>query len=217
MNVAFAGLALAGATALGMVAAPSPALAAGPSGRAGETVLVQNNRSVPVVVYLEEGDFDTRLGTVSPMREAHLSLPRRLGRDDDVRIVVHPEVGRDLESGDIAPPGSARQLAVLVPRGQEAFAPPPPERIPNPGPVTTLTVENTRAEAVKVVVEKGDFDTDVGTVEPFGVHTFDLPASLAREPADVQIFLVPRSGVEMASHFFTLRPHAHLGVKVPPR
>ncbi len=61
-----------------------------------------------------------------------------------------------------------KNFDVLVPTNDDGYvAPPPRERIPNPGPgTTTVTVKNERDQPVVVFVERGDFDTRIGTVPP---------------------------------------------------
>ena len=216
MKTPFGTLILAGATlALGALVTPGRVSALGPPVRRAPTVTVQNNRPVPVDVYVERGDFDTRIGTVAADQEGVLPLPPYLEIGEDVRIVVHPKQGTDLESPEVSIPMTGT-LPVLVPLNDSGYRPERRDVIPSPGAdATTLTVENSRDQAVDVYVERGDFDTRIGTVEPMNFRTFDLPQSLAREEADVRIFLQPKAGIELASQFFLLTPHAHLEVKVP--
>jgi len=63
------------------------------------TVTVKNDRPEMVTVFLENGDFDYRIGTVPGTREATLVLPQTLveGRQE-VEFFVHPEKGFDLGS-----------------------------------------------------------------------------------------------------------------------
>jgi hypothetical protein len=216
MKTTLESLVLAGATlALGTLVTPGPVSAVGPPAKHAPTVTVQNNRPVPVDVYVERGDLDMRVGTVNAEQEGVLPLPAWLENGESVRIVVHPKRGIDLESPDVRIPRTGT-LPVLVPLNDTGYFPPPRDVIPTPGPdATTLTVENSRDEPVDVYVERGEFDTHLGTVEPVHFRTFDLPPSLAREEADVQVFVRPRSGFELSSPFFLLTPHAHLEVKVP--
>lgn len=216
MNANLASLVVTGATlALGTLATPSHVSAVGPPVSHAPTVTVQNNRSVPVDVYLERGSLDMRIGSVKADQEGVLPLPAYLENGETVRIVVHPKHGLDLVSPDVRIPASGT-LPILVPLTDNGWRPPSRDVIPTPGPrSTTLTVRNSREQAVDVYVQKGEFDTHLGTVEPLHFRTFDLPPSLAREEADVQVFIRPQSGFELSSPFFLLTPHAHLEVKVP--
>lgn len=83
---------------VGFVPPPPPVKIPNP-GEGTTTVTVQNNRSVPVTVFVEHGDFDTRIGTVPANREETLLVPEWLAKEKpSAEIFVHPEGGADLES-----------------------------------------------------------------------------------------------------------------------
>jgi hypothetical protein len=214
MNAVMKGMILVGsASGLGLLAVPSSLHASIPP--RGATVTVDNTRGVPVAVFAERGDLDVRLGTVGPVTEAVLALPGYLAEDDDVRLVVTPKVGFDLFSQDITVP-RAGTVRVLVPDNNVGYVQPTPDAIPDPGTgTTTLTVRNPRDDDVSIYVEHGEFDTRLGTVRSGEIRTFDLPEALTREPNDVEIFVHPRQGLDLASAFFTLSRGNHLEVKVP--
>ena len=181
------------------------------------TVTVDNTRSVPVVVYLERGDLDTRVGKVAPDTKAILPVPKYLGSDQDVRVWVQPENGIDLSSQEVTVP-RVGTVNVYVPRDNDGYIAPPVETIPNPGVgTTTLTVLNSRASEVTVSVEHGEFDTTIGTVPADDVRTLTVPAWLVRQPRDVTIFVQPKNGFDMATQEVTLKRGSHLEVKVPLR
>lgn len=216
MHAPLKGLMLAsGALALTALTLPTSALAASPPSTSARTVTIDNNRPVPVVVYLERGEIDAKLGTVGADAEGVLSVPKYLDLDETARIVVHPQVGLDLRSPDITVPKQGT-LKVLVPDNDTGYLPQPKELMPGLNPdATTLTVENPRSDAVDVTIQYGQFDKRIGTVGPGQVHTFDLPQWLTHESTDVQLFLEPKTGLEMSSQDITLRPKAHLEVTVP--
>ena len=216
MNVHLGSLVAGAALALGTVITPRPVSAVGPPLRRASTVTVQNDRSVPVDVFVEQGDFDIRLGTVAAEREGVLTVPKYLDRDENVRIIVQPKEGLEMESPYVQLPTTGT-LPILVPLNNSGWIPQPREYIPNPGTnTTTLTVDNQRDQSVDVTVEFGEFDKDLGTVEPDHIHTFDLPKWLARDERDVQVFIHPQKGFDLSSQYVQLKPHAHLEVKVPP-
>jgi len=212
------GFILSGAAlALTTLAGPRPASAAAPPARAARTVTVRNTRGVPVVVYLERGDFDTRLGTIAANAQGVLPVPRFMNADETARIVVEPKVGTDLASPDLTLPAEG-SLKILVTPNDVGYVPTPRPVIPNLDPnATTLTVDNPRDEAVDVFLEKGVFDTRIGTVKANQLRTFDIPPYLARDESQVQLFLRPKRGFDLSSQFLTLRPKAHLEVVVPKR
>jgi hypothetical protein len=217
MNIPLKRIAVVGGmVALGTGAWGSPALGASVMHPKPATVTVDNARDVPVVVYLEQGPFDTRIGTVAPHSKSVLDLPSIVTGQKAIQFVVHPEGDRDLLSPDlIVRPGG--NVDLYVPTNDMGFIPlPPPEVIPNPGKgTTTLTVENPRDQDVVVFIERGDFDTRIGTVRPQSDTTFYLSGFLARQEHSVEIFVHPENGMDLASHEFELKPDAHLFLKVP--
>lgn len=63
------------------------------------TVTVQNDRDRQVTLFLEEGDFDVRIGTIQAHQERTMSLPKFEALDQGtVELFVHPEGGWDLAS-----------------------------------------------------------------------------------------------------------------------
>lgn len=181
-------------------------------------VTVDNTRSVPVVVYMDHGPFDTRLGTVAPHTKATLQLPSYLADGETVQVFVHPEGGEDLASQDVTV-NKGQDIDVYVPTNDAGYVPPPPpEEIPNPGPeTTTVTVQNARNQPVTVFLEQGAFDSRIGTVAANHEKTLVIPAFLTRDAPDVEIFVHPEGGLDLASQTFDLKPDAHLLVKVPAR
>lgn len=182
------------------------------------TVTVDNTRSVPVVVYMDHGPFDTRLGTVAPDTKATLQLPSYLADGETVQVFVHPEGGEDLASQDLTV-NKGQNVDILVPTNDAGYLPPPPpEEIPNPGPgTTTVTVQNKRNQPVTVFIDQGPFDSRIGTVAAHQEKTLVIPASLTLDAPDVEIFVHPEGGLDLASQTFDLKPDAHLLVKVPAR
>ena len=210
MNIGFKGLTVAaGMVALATLAAPV-------GGQTPTTVTVNNTRDVSVTVYLERGDFDVRLGTVAPHTEGVLDLPSSVSGNEAVRFIVHPDGRWDLLSPELHVK-HAGNVDLYVPRNDVGFiAPPPPEVILNPGEgTTTLTVENPRNEAVVIFIERGEFDTRIGSVPANGKETFFLHGALAENEHLVRIFVHPEHGSDLPSQLFELAHGAHLFVKVP--
>lgn len=217
MNIPLKRIAVVGGmVALGTGAWSSPAPAATVKDPEPATVTVDNARAVPVVVYLERGLFDTRIGTVPPHSKSVLELPPVVTGHESIKFVVHPEGARDLLSPDLVV-RKGENVDLYVPTNDVGFVPmPPAEVIPDPGEgTTTLTVENPRDQDVVVFIERGDFDTRIGTVRAKSDTTFYLKGVLGRQEHSVEIFVHPENGMDLASHEFELRPEAHLFVKVP--
>jgi hypothetical protein len=182
------------------------------------TITVRNTRKEPVVVYLDDGAFDIRLGTVEPQGTRTMELPSFLTEGEKVMIFVHPEGGADL-----ATPGftvkKGKNLDILVPTNDVGYLPPqPPELTPNPGEgTTTLTVENNRPVELTVLMEGSRFDTRLGTVPPTQERTIDIPDWLAGQRRTAEIIIHPEGGLDLSSQSFTLTPGSHLLLKVPLR
>jgi hypothetical protein len=113
MKTATRGLVMVAMAATLLSVAAGPA-AAQERNQESTTITVRNTRKEPVVVYLDRGEFDIRLGTVGPRDTRTLELPSFLREGEKVMVFVHPEGGRDL-----ATPGFAvkrgENLDILVP------------------------------------------------------------------------------------------------------
>lgn len=200
-----------------------PAIAQAPAGSATAraTVQVQNDRNVPITVFIERGDFDVRLGKVAAMRTATLNLPGWvLAGDAKVDLFVHPDGENDLASQSFhVKPGA--QLAMLVQQGDHpAWTPAPDDTMSTVLPVadlnaTTVTVENPRKEDVTVYVEQGDFDLRLGVVRAGQTRTLRFPEGIADRRQSVELFVTPEHGFDLGSQAFQLTRGAHLGLKVP--
>jgi hypothetical protein len=214
VNTMVKGLWMAGGMALMLVA--SFGSAAAQQGHPNATTLtVDNTRNVPVVVYLQREFVDIRLGTVAPHGKQTLALPRTLEDGEQIQVFVHPEGGRDLATDELTVE-IGNNLNVLVPENDVGYLPPPsPEKIPNPGTGTTVTVQNNRAVPVTIYVERGDFDTRIGVVPANQERTLTIPDWLAREKPSAEIFVHPEGEADLESWFLDLAPGAHLFVKVP--
>jgi len=177
---------------------------------------VQNNRAVAVVVYLERGPFDTRLGTVAPKSTAVLDLPKYVDLDQTFEVFVHPEGGLDLSAGPVTL-RAGEKLAVLVPLDDSRqVSPPPREMVPNPGlGNTTVTVENPRDQEVTIFMERGIWDVRLGVVPPRQEQTLTIPSNLIGDQKEVELFVHPEGGLDLTSQVFELKPGDHLLLKVP--
>ena len=182
---------------------------------------VQNERSVPVTVYLETGQFDRRLGVVPAMQTAMLPLPAWAvqGRAR-VQLFAHPAG----EAADLAtrvftlnPPG--RIAMVIPPRGQMPPLPGdtmtgviPPEAMDD----ATLTVDNPRDRAVTVFADPGAFPVRLGRVPPRSRVTLRFPQAAVLPGRSVRIFVAPDGGADLQSQLRQVKPGEHLGLRVPP-
>ncbi len=210
-------LILAGASVALAVTARPTAFATPPDGADTTTVRVQNDRPVRITIYLEQGDFDTRLGAVAANSTATLRLPEAVVREHhEIQIFAHPEgASFDLTGQSFtAQPGSHLELLVptsaeIVPLTRELV------RDPNPAnPATTVMVENTRDQAVAVFVEMGDFDTRLGSVPAQQTVTLRIPDWLT-DRRSIELFVHPEGGIDLASETMQIRRGTHLHLVVP--
>ena len=217
-----AGLAvLARAVSAQVAAAP----AAADSAPRANTVTVQNDRKVPVTVYLDYGPFDRRLGVVAPLRTQVLALPAWAARGrTSVQLVAHPEgAWQDLASQTFTLHPPAR-LGMLVPPAGAALASRqtpqdtmtaviPPEELAD----ATITVENPRSRAVTVYADQDDFDVRLGQVPARGRATLVFPKSVIWPDGSLRVFVHPDGGADLASQAMPVRAGDHLGLRVPAR
>ena len=125
----------------GAAAAPLAAQSARVTSQ-GELV-VQNNRTVPVTVYLDTDPIEQKLGTVEALRTASFALPTKALRSDRIKLYLHPKGQLPLQAmGWIS--GKSDQFALLVPPGQgQELAVPAPVLASGAPNAPTLPTENT--------------------------------------------------------------------------
>lgn len=210
---------------VGVLAAfASSVLAQGNTGTASSrqsTVQVQNDRKVPVTVFVERGPFDLRIGVVGPMQTTTLRLPPWVASDGEaIRIFVQPEGGEDLESQELIVHRDV-QLSVLVPASgypwsmQPAAARMTAVLTPDELSATTLTVENHRSVEVTIYAEQGEFDVRLGKVAAGEITTLNLPKWLVNDHQAIEIFAHPARGEDLESTRIDLRKGEHLGLRIP--
>jgi hypothetical protein len=185
------------------------------------TVTVQNNRKVPVTVYMEYGQFDRRLGTVAALQTGTVPLPAWAvkGRDR-IQLFVHPEGEIDdlgTQELSLQPPG---RIGMIVPAWGNRPAPAdtmmaaiPPEELAD----ATLTVDNPRSKPVTIFAEQADgpFDVRLGQVPANSRVTLQFPKSVVFPDETIQIVVHPDGGVDLASETLQVHRGEHLGLRVP--
>lgn len=186
------------------------------------SVTVQNQRQVPVTVYMEYGTFDRRLGVVPPFQTAVLALPKWAvqGRSQ-VQLFAHPEgSASDLSSQLFALRAPARIGMVIPPHGGMPPSPPdtmmamiPDEAIAD----ATLTVDNPRDVAVTVYAQQGQWDARLGQVSPRSRATLRFPKSVVGPARSLTVLVHPEGGLDLASETLRVKRGEHLGLRVPPR
>ena len=217
MHTSSRNLAVAGASVGLMAMLPAFLFATTPVSPRRVSLTLQNDRTVPVTVYLEQGSFDQRLGTVPGDAIATLPLPKEIVWDGSaVQVYVHPKDGFGLATRDFTVrPGV--HVAVLVPPSG-GLAPTPAEpvmRDPDPASrATSLTVRNDGGGQVEVFGEHGMFDAGLGTVAPHSTATLLIPGWLINREG-VVLDADARNGMDFHTRpMWILRGH-HLGMIVP--
>ena len=182
-------------------------------------VTVQNQRKVPVAVYMEYGQFDRRLGVVQPMDVATLPLPGWAVRGRlKVQLFVSPfDEPNDLSTQVFSLRAPARIGLVVPPRGG---MPTPPDTMmeviaPEELAEATVTVDNARDRAVTVYARQGRFDVRLGKVPAGSRATLRFPRSVVLPGDDVVLFVHPEGGVDLSSQTFRIKRGEHIGLRVP--
>ena len=180
---------------------------------------VQNQRAVPVTIFLRTGRFDRRIAIVPAHTTRMVLLPAVVleGREN-VALVVHPEGEPDLgtrmfivRSGD--------RLSLEIPAlgklpptpGDTMSAPLTPEELAT----ATLTVDNPHDRPVTVYVERGLYDVRLGQVPARERATLPLPKSVVGKDRALRIFVHPEGGQDLSSSLLRVKKGEHLGLKVP--
>lgn len=183
-------------------------------------VMVQNDRKAPVAIYLEAGNFDRRLGVVPALEMKALPLPAWAvtGRST-VRLFADPEdaamplatqefklqpparVGMVVSAHNAAPRGTPRTMSATL----------LPEELAD----ATITVDNMRNVPVMVFADQGIVSVRLGEVPANTRATLKFPKAVVTPFGSVQVFMHPRGGIDLASESFSVRPGAHIGVRVP--
>ena len=83
--------------------------------------------------------------------------------------------------------------------------------------ITTITVLNQRLQDVTVYIERGDTDLRLGKIPGGQEETLQVPSWMSRFAGEARVYIRPKDGIDLASDNFTLKPGAHLFVRIPGR
>lgn len=107
-----------------------------------------------------------------------------------------------------------RKLATLVALsllgGATLYAERPPR-----SDTTSVMVQNNRAKPVRVYLDLGNREINLGSVKGMDVATLVIPRWLVNGEEDVNIFVEPQNGLEQQTGYIALDPGEHLGIIVP--
>lgn len=185
---------------------------------AGPAVIVQNDFSDPVTVFLDRGIFDRRLGVVDGLTTRTLSIPPSLVDDGGgVRLFVVRKGGEELESHDFqVERGHTLGLIVPTPKWEpaEEYAVLPADERSE----TTLSVVNDRADdAVVYADEGGPVEVRLGIARAHDTTTFVLPRSAIQDDRSVRVLVEPHHGFDLESYPLEIRNGEHLGLRLTAR
>lgn len=183
------------------------------------SVTVQNQRKVPVTVYLSTATANRRLGIVAPLSISTLTLPEwMVSGKATVRLLARSEdAGVDLSSDQIKlePPG---RIGMVIPNAEAMIAATDTMSVvvaPGDMAEATITVDNPRDVPVTVFAAKGPFDVRLGQVAARSRETLRFPKGLVSPVAAVTIFIRPRAGLDLATNILQVRLGEHLALRVP--
>jgi hypothetical protein len=180
-------------------------------------VTVQNDRAVPVTVYLERGSLERRLGVVAAGSVGTLSLPAWAVRGrSSVRLLARPESGGfHLATTSFALTGAVR-IGLLVPPGAGYAS---IDSVPVPLTAeerasTTITIDNPRDRAMTVFAEQGVRLVRLGEVPANTQATLRFPKDLIRRGNDIRVFVRPAGGTEVATRALSLKTGDHIAMEI---
>jgi hypothetical protein len=180
-------------------------------------VTVQNDRGVPVTIFLERGNVEGRLGVVPAGSVSTLPLPAwATGGRGTARLLARPEG----EGFSVATPrfeiaGAARIGLLVPPAVRTASIDSVPVLLTAEEKAgTTVTVENPRGRPMTVYAEQGMRLVKLGEVPGKTQATLRLPADLVGRGTDIRIFVRAAGGAEVATRPLTLKPGDHISLDV---
>ena len=171
-------------------------------------ITVQNNRDEAVTIYLDDGPFELKLGTVEPMRMATLSLPWTVRGKETIKLLIQPK-------GDIGLLAQAEvtdevpRLGLVLPEDDEPTLLLLGEQVTMSG--SMVTVKNDRDEPADVFILHGSHEHRLGRVAGESTQTFNVPDHDWGEAG--QIMLVPEGGLALLSRNVSL-VDAHIDVEI---
>jgi hypothetical protein len=186
---------------------------------ASDAVMVQNDRKVPVSVYMDFGTFDRRIGVVPALETKSLPLPAWAAKGRlRVQLFVHSDGEPNyLATQPFALQAPARIALLVPPRGGN---PTPPDTMmefipPDARSDATLTVENDHDRRVTVYARQGLFDVRLGEVAAKSRATLRFPKSVVLPSQSIALFVQPEGGPNRSSPKLEVKRGDHLGLRVP--
>jgi hypothetical protein len=179
-------------------------------------VTVQNDRSVPVTVYLESAGFDRRVGVVAAGEVATLPLPAwAVHGGRTVRLLARPEgSGVSVATPRFAVSGVVR-IGLLVPSSGIARI----DSVPVPLTAderasTTITIDNPRNTPITVFAEQGLRSVRLGEVSAKTQATLSFPRDLIARGDAIRVFVRPVGGFDVATRPLNLKTGDHIAVDI---
>lgn len=186
----------------------------------GETknvLTVQNDRDVPVTVFVQTRGTNRKLGVVKAGTVGTLSIPAAAvrGQESLYFYARTPGNGPDLVAQAL-PVNTTSQLGLLVPPSggvtwSDSIAVPlTREERAN----ATVTIDNRRSKAMTVYAEQGTFSVKIGEATANGLTTLRLPANMLGNTDGVRVLLRPAGDVGLSTQVLKLKTGDHVAVEV---
>ena len=180
-------------------------------------VTVQNDRSTPVVVFLEGGGIDRRLGVVAAGDVATLQLPAwAVNGRRTVRLLARPEgAGFSVATPSFALSGAVR-IGMLVPpnTGVGSIDSIPVQLTAEERASTTITIDNPRNKAMTVFAEQGVRSVRLGEIPANTQATLSFPKDLIKRGDAIRVFVRPAGGLDVATRALSLKTGDHIAVEI---
>ena len=180
-------------------------------------VIVQNDRSTPVAIFLEARGIDRRLGVVPAGAVATLQFPAWAVNDRSaVRLLARPEgAGFSVATPSFAVSGAVR-IGLLVPPSAGVAS---TDSVPVPLTAeerasTTITIHNPRNTPMTVFAEQGVRSVRLGEVPANTQATLSFPKDLIKRGDAIRVFVRPVGGTDLATRALRLKTGDHLAVEI---
>jgi hypothetical protein len=185
-----------------------------PTSRATPTATVENDRNTPVEVYVEIGEAELHLGTVPANNEQTFPLPSWLTNfPRTVDFFIHPTKGFDEDTGPLEL-GPSEHLGIIVPGArQKESAETTPARARDDS--TVAEIQNDRATAVTVYLERGNAELTLGTIPAETTASFAIPRYLVTSAGTtLEFFFHPKNGFDVSTGDVTVHTGERFGIEV---
>ena len=180
-----------------------------------DQLLVQNNRDVPVEIYLNTSPVDMKMGTIAPFSSAMMTIPKWVVADQNAIDVVAIPDGQIALKGEALLQDGGPNFAMVVPPAEDQDVKgvaPSLAALLVPSDEATVTVRNDGHHNADVFVQAGAFDSKLGQVPGHSVMTFRVPDRFVGMSS--QVVVAPHHESVVTSQAIHLGEDHHVSVTV---